>query len=166
MRLDLQLRVEFFGCPRFLGIDVFLPRLIAAEADLLAPQRAPVEPQCRAGQAGQEGPVVADHYKRALEPVQPVFQPFDAGEVEMIGWLVEQQEVRFAGEGAGESRTAPFSSAGGRSIALHVDAQLAGNRLDRVARRGIFPCQREFHQRGVGGKVRILLQQHDADARL
>jgi hypothetical protein len=47
VRLDLQLGVELFGGAGFLGIDLFLgPGLIAAKADLLAAQQAPVEPEC------------------------------------------------------------------------------------------------------------------------
>ena len=41
VRLDLQLGVELVGGARFLGIDLLLPRLVAAEADVLAAQLHP-----------------------------------------------------------------------------------------------------------------------------
>ena len=48
VRLELEPGVELVGGARFLGVDLLLPRLVAAEADLLAPQLAAVEPQRRA----------------------------------------------------------------------------------------------------------------------
>jgi hypothetical protein len=65
--LDLELGVELVGGARFLGVDLFHPRFIAAKADFAAAQAAPVQPQRRAGQPGEEGTVVADHHEGAVE---------------------------------------------------------------------------------------------------
>ncbi len=42
----------------------------------------------------QEGAVVRDDQRCPVEAVQPVFQPFEHGDVEVVGGFVEQQQVR------------------------------------------------------------------------
>jgi hypothetical protein len=46
------------------------------------------------GQVFEEAPVMGDEQERALEIQQKVFQPFDGLYVEVVGRLIEQQQVR------------------------------------------------------------------------
>src|SRR3546814_4345453 len=63
-------------------------------ADLLAAaQIAAIEPQGLARQPGEEGAIVTDDDERARKARQPVLEPFDRGEIEMVGRLIEQQYV-------------------------------------------------------------------------
>ncbi len=122
VRFDLELGVELLGGARFLGIDLLFPRLVAAEADFLAPQVAAVEPQRRAGQAPEEGAVVADDDEGALVAIQPALEPFDRREVEVVGRLVEQQQVGLLRQRAGKRGAAPSrrrcAVAAGRAMSM------------------------------------------------
>jgi hypothetical protein len=93
VRLDLQLGVELVRGAGFLGIDLFHPRFIAAEADVLAAQRTAIEPQRGAGEPFEERAVVADDHERAGIALEPGFQPVDRGEIEVVGRFVQQQDV-------------------------------------------------------------------------
>ena len=135
-KLDRQLGVELLRRPRFLLVDPLGPGVEAAEADLGAAQLGPVEPQAALRQALQEGAVVADDDESALEALQPVLEPFDRAEVEMVGWLVEQQHVGRLGECADDCRPPPFAAAGGRGGPVEVDADLVGHRRGFVRLRG------------------------------
>jgi len=97
VELELEPRVELFRRPRFLVIDALGPGVEAAEADFGAAQGAAVEPDAALGQPRQEGPVVADDDERALEPVEPVLEPFDRSKIEMVGRFVEEQDVGVLG---------------------------------------------------------------------
>src|SRR5690606_10656164 len=170
VRLDLELGVELLGRARLFGVDLLLPRLVAAEADFLAPEHAAVEPQRRAGQALQERAVVADDDERALVAAEPGFEPFDRGEVEVVGRLVEQQEVGLERERAGNSGAALLAPACRGGGAAHVDAELVGDRLDLVPLRRVpairVPCERKVHQRGERREIGLLLEHDDPGARL
>jgi hypothetical protein len=111
VRLELEPRVELLRRARLLGVDRLLPRLVAAEADFLAPQRAAVEPQRRLGEALEKRAIVADRDERALVAIEPALEPVDRREVEVVGRLVEQQQVRILRQRAGELGTAALAAA-------------------------------------------------------
>ncbi len=71
----------------------FLERVIAF---IELAHRAAIEPQSAPRQALQEGAVMADQQQPGAMGEQPLFQPFDRRNVEMIGRLVEQQDIRIA----------------------------------------------------------------------
>ena len=166
MGFDLELGIQPVGSAGFLGVDLLHPSFIAAKADVLAAHRTAIDPQRRFGQAGQEGPVVADDHESALVAAEPVFQPIDCGDVEVVGRLVEQQQVGLRSQRAGEGCAAAFPAAGAVRRAAHVDAELPGDRFDFMARWSVRPRQREIHQRIVAGEERILLKHHDPGAGL
>ena len=64
-----------------------------------------IEPHRGAAHALQEAPVVADQDDGRRRPFQLAFQPFDGRQVEMVGRLVEKQDVGRRRKHAGESRT-------------------------------------------------------------
>ena len=166
VRLDLQLGVHAVGIAGFLGIDRLFPCLIAAKADLAPAQASPVEPEGGAGEAGQEGAVVADDHESAVIALQPALQPVDRGQIEMVGRLVQQQQVGLGGKGPGDGGAAALAPAGRCGGSGHVDAKLSGNGLDLVAGRGVRLAQGEIQQGVAAGKIRILRQGDNAGARL
>ncbi len=158
VRFQLQPRVHPLRCAGFLGIDRLFPRLIAAEADILAAHVPPVEPQRRAGQALQKGAVMADDHEGAFEPVEPALQPVDGGQVEMVGRLVQQQQVRLLRQRAGDGGAAALAAAGGGCVGGHVDTELAGDGFHRMFGRRAVARQGIIHQRLAPGEVGFLLQ--------
>ena len=103
---------------------------------------------------------MADDDERALEALQPVLEPLDRAEVEMVGRLVEQQHVRLLRERAAiaaRRRSPPLavSTAGSGRCRSVGD----GRRLMRLRRVGA--VQHPLLERGMAGHDRILFQQHD-----
>ncbi|MDF9792882.1 hypothetical protein M2440_003583 [Methylorubrum extorquens] len=78
------------------------PRLEAREALLDAAGHAAVEPDGGARQGRKKAAVVADDDEGRARALQLGFQPLDGGEVEMVGGLVEQQDVGLGRERLGE----------------------------------------------------------------
>ncbi len=159
---EAQLGVEPLGIARFLGINGFGPRIEPAEADFLAADAAAVEPQRRFRQPRQERAVVADRDERTRKAAEPVLDPFDCREVEMVGRFVEQQDVGLHRESARDGGAAPLAARSGRRFARQVDPDLIGNRfylMRRDATRG-----RVIAQRRKSGQRRFLLEQDDACA--
>ena len=166
MRLDLELGVQLFGRAGLFGVDRLHPLFKTAKADLVAAHRPPVEPERLAGKARQESAVVADDDEGAIIARHPVFDPVDRRDVEVVGRFVEQQQVGFAGERAGDGGAAALTSTRGLRFARQVDAELIGNRLHLMRGRRIIAREREIMQRRKGRDVRVLFQRDDARARL
>ena len=149
----------------FLGIDRLGPGLEPAKADLGPAQRAPVEPQAALGQAGQEGAVVADDDEGALEALQPVFEPVDRAEIEMVGRLVEQQHVGILRQRADDRRPPPFAAAGGvRRRATRSMPIWSAMAAASCAAGAPSPDSTQSSSVEWPRHVRILLQQHDLGA--
>ena len=166
MRLDLQLGVQLLCRPRLFGIDRFHPLFEAAETDFAAAHDTSVEPQRLTREPGQEGAVMADDDERAIIARQPIFQPIDRGDVQMVGRFVQQQQVRLACQRTGDGSTATFAATRGLRFARQVDAELVGNRLHLMRGRRKLARQREIMQRRKGRHVGVLLQHYDPRARL
>ena len=105
------------------GPVVELDEALVQCADLAA-----FQPMHGVGDAVQEGAVVADHQQGEPGLDQLVFQQFDGQDVEVVGRLVQQQQVGFFGEGLGE---------GG---AADLPARQALRRLVRVEAEGLQPA--------------------------
>ena len=71
---------------------------------------AAVQPEGAVGQPGQEGAVVADHQQSAAEPGQFAFQPGDSRQVQVVGRLVEQQEIWRRDQSARQGGPASFAA--------------------------------------------------------
>src|SRR6266851_5789876 len=85
--------VELVLVALFLGQHFVAPGLERAKAAVDLPDLAAVEPRGRARQIGHEAAVMADDNQRAAAAGEFAFQPFDGGEIEMVGGLVEQQDI-------------------------------------------------------------------------
>ena len=161
VQLELQLGVELLGRPRLFLVNAFGPGIEAAEADFGAPERAAVEPQAAAGQPGQEGAVVADRDKRSGEALEPVLEPFDGGQIEMIGRLVEQQQIGALGKRAGDRGAPPLAAAGSGDRPRQIDTELVGDRRGLMRFGRIRAMPHPIGERLEPGHRRVLLEQHD-----
>ena len=65
---------------------------------------------------------MGDEQQRAAVAVEQAFQPFDGGEVEMVGGFVEQQQFRLGDQGA--SQGDPLLLAAGQGVHLDVGRQV------------------------------------------
>src|ERR1700722_11211904 len=85
---------------------VVAPAFERAEPELDPPCLAAVEPDRAARQGFEKAPVVADQDQRGPPLVEIALQPFNGGQIEMIGRLVEQEDIGGGSENARE-RSAP-----------------------------------------------------------
>ena len=108
---------------------------------------------------------MADDDERAGEAIQPVFQPFDPGEVEMVGRLVEHEHVGLLRHRADDRRPAPLAAAGSRHRPGQVQPDLVGDRRGLMRLRRDRSVQHPVEQGRVIAHVRVLLEQHHARAR-
>ena len=95
-----------------LALDQLLrPGLEAGEAVIELVQPAALEPEHAGREPREEGAVMADEEQRALEAQQHLLEPFDGRQIEVIGGLVQQQQIGIAGQRPGQGR-APALAAG------------------------------------------------------
>ena len=81
----------------------------------------------------EEGTVMRDDQGSPAEAIQPVFQPFEHGNVEMVGGFIQQQQVRVRQQQAGQ-----------RQARLLAAAELADRGVEGQL------CQAERCQDGFG----------------
>ena len=75
-----------------------------------AARLAAVEPDRAARERREQAPVVADDHQRGAPGIEIALQPFDRGQVEMIGRLVEQQDIGVGRQHARQRGTARFAA--------------------------------------------------------
>ncbi len=68
----------------------------------------------------EEPAVVRHQHDRRVEPLQMLLEPLERGDVEVVGRLVEQQQVRLAGQRAGQRAPRELSTGEGRKRAVEV----------------------------------------------
>ena len=66
---------------------------------------------------------MADQDDAGAHPGQLALQPLDAGQVEMVGRLVEQQDVGRGGQGAGQGGAARLAAGKGGGVFLAGEAE-------------------------------------------
>ena len=162
-----DLAVELVLVALFLGQDLVPPCLETGEAALDAAGLAAVEPDRAAGQVRQEPPVVADHDQRGAAAGKLALEPFDRGEVEMIGGLVEQQDVGSGREHARERRPPRLAARQARRVLAAVEAEL----LQQEARLVMIVARSEpglnvGERRRRAGEIGLLRQVAHGGARL
>ena len=97
---------------KLLGLeDRVAPGLEAGEALVEPPRDAAIEPDGGLGEILQEAPVVADQHHGRARGLEHRLQALDGDHVEMVGGLVEQENVGLGRQHAGERR-APALAAG------------------------------------------------------
>jgi len=88
--------LAFFVFEEHLWPFVEIAKAFGADSDIAA-----VEPEDFVGHIAEEGFVVADTEQGAFIGLEIPFEPFDGGEVEVVGGFVEEEEVGVFDEGAG-----------------------------------------------------------------
>ncbi len=71
---------------------------------------AAIQPDGGSGNPFQQAAVMADHHDAGAHAGEFLLQPLDAGKVEMVGGLIQQQDVGFGGEDAGEGGAAGLAA--------------------------------------------------------
>ena len=163
---------DAFDCPTCFGFDlavelvageVFLfPGLIAPglemrETLLLPPHLTPVDPKRGAGQRGQKCPVVRDQHIGRAGLRQFGFQPTDRLNVEMVGRLIEQHQLRRLGQKLGQRRAPPLTARGLRHIGLKPQFQPGRRRFDPPSLIRTKIAQRIIAEGRIALKIRLLL---------
>ena len=85
---------------------------------------APVQPHRDARQIFQEAAVMADQHQRALAGFQFAFQPFDGAHIQMVGGLVQQQNIGARRQSAGQRGAARLAARQGRRIFIAAQAEV------------------------------------------
>ena len=113
VELGVRLRfvLELQRLAHHIVVVVPWPRTQATAVELDHARREPVD----------EGPVVAHEQQRAAETEQRLFEPLDGGDIEVVGGLVEQQDVGIADERAREQRAPAPTARKVREAALTVE---------------------------------------------
>ena len=88
--------------------DLVAPRLEGREPPVQPPHLAAVHPERPVRQVPQERPVVAHRHERRPRRAQMRLQPADRLDVEMVGRLVEQHQVRRLGDDLRQRRPPPL----------------------------------------------------------
>jgi len=110
---------------------------------------------------------MADDHERAAAAVEFAFQPFDGREIEVVGRLVQQQDIRFGRQHPRQRRAAGFTARDVCGVFVAVQAELLkhiAGLIMIVARRqsGFDVSQRG----GKARKIRLLRQIADGRTRL
>ena len=147
--------------------EIIAPRLKSGKSLIDPPRLAPVDPHRRPRQIRKEPPVVADQHQRRAQGFQFPFQPFDHRQVEMVGGLVQQQDIRLGRQNPRQRR--PPRLPAGKRIGRFLARQ--PQLLEQILRpvRFVSPLQPRFHigqRRLVPRKVRLLGQIAHGRARL
>ena len=128
-----DLAVELVLVALFLGQHLVAPGLEDGKAAVDLPDRAAVEPDGGARQVGQEAAVMADDDQRGAAAVQFAFQPFDGREIEMVGRLVQQQDVGRGRQHPRQRRAARLAAGEVRRVFVAVQAELFEQILRLIA---------------------------------
>jgi hypothetical protein len=128
---------------------------------------AAIEPDRAARQGREKSPVVADDHHRRAARVELAFQPFDGRQIEMIGRLVEQEDIGRRRQHARKRDAACLAARKPRRIFLPGKAEL----LEQVASgmRIVGRPQPGFDigkRRGKAREIRLLRQVTHQRARL
>ena len=117
-----QLLVELGVLP---GLG-FQGRLFAIQVRRVVarPAREPaaVEFQDAGRHFAEQGPIVRDEQQRAAIAQQKILQPADGVDVEVVGRLVQEQEVRAADHGLGQEHAAFHAGGKGRHVGVRLEA--------------------------------------------
>ena len=125
-----QLLVELGVLPG-LGLQ---GRLLAIQVGRVVarPTREPaaVEFQDAGRHFAEQGPIVRHEQQRAAVAQQEILQPADGVDVEVVGRLVQEQEVRAADHGLGQQHAAFHAGGKGRHVRVRLEAHPRDDRLD------------------------------------
>lgn len=94
----------------FLFQHLVAPFLEMGKAAIETARLAAIEPHRGGRDLFEKTPVVRDQHQRTARLLQLTFQPFDGGQVQMVGRLIQHQNIRFRRHDAGKRYTARFAA--------------------------------------------------------
>ena len=112
--------------------DFLAPGFEVLEAAVHAPGDAALQPDHGASERLQQAAVVADQHDAGAGGGEFLLQPLDGGEVEVVGRLVQQQEVGRGGHGAGEGGAAGLAAGEMRRVFVPREAEAVEKGLAAV----------------------------------
>ena len=121
--------VEQGVAPGVLGQGLFLEGEVVVVAAGPAREAGTVQLHDAGGQPPQEGAVVGDEQDAARVVVDPILEPLDGAQVEVVGGLVEEQQLGVAHDGAGETDPALPAARQLLKPPVRRQVQLAQHRL-------------------------------------
>ena len=143
------------------------PGLERAEALIETAGAAAIEPDRGAGQIGEQPLVVADQRQRRAASSKVRLQPFDGDQVEVIGRLVEQQDLGLRAQDPDQCRAARFAAGQTAGIGVRIDPKLGHHGSRRIGVVEIAKPGKDIVERGgEAGHVRLLRQIGEARRRL
>src|SRR4051812_24888790 len=162
-----DLAVELVLVALFLREHLVAPSLEGTEAAVDLPDLAAVEPGGAAREIAQEAPIMADDHQRAAAALKLSFQPFDGRKIQVVGRLVQQQDIGRGRQHARERSAARFAAGDMRRILFAAEPEL----FDQIPRLVMVIAGMEagldIGQRGgETGKIRLLRQVADGGAGL
>ena len=162
-----DLAVELVLVALFFRQHLVAPGLERREAAVDLPDLAAIEPGGRARQIGEEAAVMADDDQRATSAFQLAFQPFDGRKIEMVGRLVQQQDIGRGRQHPRQRRAAGLAAGDMRGVFVAVQPEL----LHQIARLIMIVAGAEAgldigQRRLVVAEVRLLRQIADGGAGL
>jgi hypothetical protein len=99
--------------------------------------RAPaLELEHRGADRLEEPAVVGDEHDGGVDALQVALEPFERRDVQVVGGLVEEQQIGVTGQRAGERRAGQLAAGEGREVAVEVlvaEAQPVEGRVDALA---------------------------------
>ena len=104
MFLGDDFAIQLLQIALFLLQHLVAPCLKSAKALVEPFGAAPVNPHSGLGEVFEKTPVMADENEGRAQAAEFLLQPFDRGQIEMVGGLVEQQHVRLGRQHAGQRR--------------------------------------------------------------
>ena len=122
--------VELVLLAFFFGEHLVAPGLECGKAAIDLPDLAAIEPGGRARQVGQEAAVVADQHQRAAASCELAFQPFDGRQIEMVGRLIQEQDIGRGRQYPRQRRAASFAAGEMRRVFVVAKREL----LQQIAR--------------------------------
>src|SRR6185437_12378214 len=105
------------------------PVLEGGKAPVEAARDAAIEPDGRAGEIAEEPAIVTDDHQRRTQGRELGLEPLDGRQVEMVGGLVEQENIGLGRQHAGERGTAGFAARKTRRLLAAGEAQM----LEQIA---------------------------------
>ena len=165
--LHHQLAAELVAVAFLLLQHLVAPPLEMGEAAIQRAGGAAVQPDDPLRQAFQQPPVMADQHDAGPQRGEFFFQPLDRRQVQMVGRLVQQQDVGRGRQTAGQRGAAGLAAGQAFGVFLAGQAKLAQQIM-----RAVFVIARPQPGRdigggaGIAGQVRLLRQIADGGAGL
>ena len=150
-----------------LGLErLVAPRFVGGEAAVEPAGEAAVEPNRRSREIAEQPAVMADEHERRARFREPALQPFDGDDVEMVGGLVEQQQLGFGRQRPGDRRAPRLAAGKMAGVGVGVEPGLIEQRAGAIGLGLVEAMRGEIERRGEAGEVRGLFEIGHRQARL